>query len=248
MSDDSEEDNDSRDQGPAFECLAFAAGLKECVMLGWGDGRTERDGQVSQIWLDEVWGKVEKTFSLPGLAEDPDFKAVLDFMEGCKVHKMGTISSESAVQAGHKILYREPVSPALRLVLGVTVEEPVVVDETVLAYILDYPTPIPPYDDFNTRDHSTHSVSFLYRISTTGSWCGTEYFGARRPEIINKGIKHFIRYDNRLRGVVKIRLEIDEHDTFEGKGPKVEDVGKQSKVHHRQLIKLSNRMTSAKQE
>lgn len=220
------------DQGCAFECLAFAAGLKECLLLGWGDGRTKKDREVAAVWLQDVWEEVLKVFKLPGMELDGDTRAVADFMEGCRTHQLGKIETESAIQEGHTVLYHEPASPALKTILDTPADSArsVHVDEAAFALILDYPAPMPPFRYFETTIPRLHRMSVTYHISATGPWCGTQYFTHRSDSILKtRIIPHYMRYAKKLHKVVVIGLSVDgANPTCALEPRRLEDVGEQS--------------------
>ena len=211
-------------QGVAFEVVCFAAGLKETILIGWGDGTDEQgDGLVARTWLKQVWEKsrVDMTSrKLDRLDPDADWVALQGWMDAVQVHKLGNVQGETAVFTGHFLLHLLPASPALIDVLAIASEqavrgnepsEPTVLNESVWAYLLDYPAPMPLnryfYDD-GLRAENIIQVNIDQNYAD-GSLCGTEYFCSNTASDLQRARWHFLRYSERLQRVVDISLRFN---------------------------------------
>ncbi|KAG7561875.1 hypothetical protein FFLO_02692 [Filobasidium floriforme] len=216
---------EARTQGIGFEVLCLAAELKECVLVGWGDGRdADGDGKVAKAWLEEVWGKVETDLqdlaSGDAVESRTDIDAAIDWIQGVKIHKIGEVETDSAVFIGHYLLYHPPVSPALQDVLDIPAQRtekahsaastvlPLITEETIWGYILDYPTTMPANENFldnNLRRQNVVQVNY-HQVFRDGPLMGTEYFCSPLPSDLRKVKGHFERYRQRLEGVVDLSL------------------------------------------
>jgi hypothetical protein len=219
---------EARTQGIGFEVLCLAAELKECVLIGWGDGRDEEgDGKVAKAWLEEVWGKVETDLqdlaSGDAIESRPDIEAAIDWIQGVKIHKIGEVETDSAVFTGHYLLYHPPVSPALQDVLDIPAQRtdkaysaastvlPLITEETIWGYILDYPTTMPVNENFLDDDLCRQNVVQVnyHQVFRDGPLMGTEYFCSPSQSDLRKVKGHFEGYRQRLEGVVDLSLLLD---------------------------------------
>jgi len=216
--------SEANTQGVAFEVVCFAAGLKETVLIGWGDGTDEEgDGLVARTWLKQVWEKTCADVTSRRLDQqerDADFAVLEGWMDAVKIHKLGDVQGETAVFTGHFLLHLLPASPALADVLSIESEreargnessESTTFAESVWAYLLDYPAPMPPnryfYDD-TLRAEKVVQVNIDQNFAD-GSLCGTEYFSANTAFELRRARWHFQRYSERLSGVVNISLRFN---------------------------------------
>jgi hypothetical protein len=217
---------EARTQGIGFEILCLAAELKECVLIGWGDGRDEEggDGKVAKAWLKEVWGKVETDLqdlaSRDAVESRTDIDAAIDWIQGVKIHRIGEVETDSAVFTGHYLLYHPPVSPALQDVLYIPAQRtdkadgatsmalPLITEETIWGYILDYPTTMPANENFLADDLRKQNVVQVnyHQVFRDGPLMGTEYFCSPSQSDSRKVRNHFERYRHRLEGVVDLAL------------------------------------------
>jgi hypothetical protein len=187
------------DQCVAFEVLAFLAGLKKCVIIGWGDGRdTEAGGKVANEWVKEVWDTSrERLRRSPRKPMDEVVRTLLEFMDGCVTHVLGNVQGESAVFAGHVMIYHPPAAAALKPIVNVPSYDPSVdvseacvqFDESVWAHILDYPTVLPSRGAVETT--CTMTLGIVYSRSTS---LGTQYSAKHSAEAINASREHWKKY------------------------------------------------------
>lgn len=211
---------DAKTQGVGFEVLCLAADLKECVLLGWGDGRDEQgDGNVAVAWLELVWEKVKA--DLTDLLKESsearvDVEIALDWMRGVQIHKIGQVEGESAVFTGHYLLYHPPASPALQDLLVVPTRMadhgsrllPVITSENIWAYVLDYPTTMPANENFlddRLRRQNVVQVN-IHQMFQDGPVVGTEYFASPSASDMRKIKAHYSRYRSKLKGVAHLAL------------------------------------------
>jgi hypothetical protein len=218
----------ARTQGIGFEVLCLAAELKECVLIGWGDGRDAGgDGKVAKAWLEEVWGKVETELqdlaSGDAVESRTDIDAAINWIQGVKIHKIGEVETDSAVFTGHYLLHHPPVSPALQDVLDIPAQRtdkahsaastvlPLITEETVWGYVLDYPTTMPANENFLDDDLRRQNVVQVnyHQVFRDGPLMGTEYFCSPSQSDSRKVKGHFERYKQRLEGVVELSLLLD---------------------------------------
>lgn len=81
-------------QSLRFEVVAFAAGLKSAVLIGWGDGSNPMHAKAASRWSDIVWkegvmgdfgGELGERMAL----RDSAVKELRAFLEGCKFMIVG---------------------------------------------------------------------------------------------------------------------------------------------------------------
>jgi hypothetical protein len=216
--------SEAKTQGVGFEVVCFAAGLKETVLIGWGDGTDEQgDGLVARAWLQQVWDKSRADMTSRTLDQpepDADQVALQGWMDAVQIHKLGNVQGETAVFTGHFLLHLLPTSPALTDVLLIASEQaargsepskPTILDESVWAHLLDYPAPMPLnrffYDD-ELRAENVVQVN-IDQDFADGSLCGTEYFCSNTASDLRRARWHFERYSERLKRVVDISIRFN---------------------------------------
>jgi hypothetical protein len=210
-------------QGVSFEILCLAAGLKESVIVGWGDGTDEQGhGKVAVTWLKRVWEETRAVLEAQiGNSErsGQDAGSLQRWMDGIRVQKLGSVSGGTAVFTGHYLLYHPPASPALSDILSISLvcqgdeslSEPVELDDSIWAYVLDYPTIMPPdeyFHDDKLRREKVGQVN-IYQEFTDGPLMGTEYFCSTSLSDVQSVRAHFQRYQQRLRNVLDLSLHLN---------------------------------------
>lgn len=188
------------DHSIAFEVLAFLAGLKKCVVIGWGDGRTE-EGKVGKSWVEDVWeGAKRRLRKANGL--DEDVVGLLRFMDGCVPHRLGNVAGKEAIFTGHIALFHPPAGAALKTILNAgTFNEELVneatinFDESLWAHVLNYPTVMPDKDSLDKGLHQMITLGVVYRETIT---MGTQYLALTTPSDENLCRAHWRRYRERL--------------------------------------------------
>jgi hypothetical protein len=197
----------------AFEVVAFIAGLKKCVVIGWGDGTSE-EKRVGEEWLKDVWegalSRLRRARSVDGDVDvdgdgDADMISLLEFMDGCVIHRLGNVGAGTAVFEGYTAIYYPPSGPALKRILDVgafPIEAQLKIDddteqfdESLWAHVFDYPTVMPEEDAFTQRIEQMVTLGIIWRDSIG---MGTQYYSLKTPSDEKLCRDHWRRYRDRL--------------------------------------------------
>lgn len=192
-------------------------------------------------------------FELRGLHnggnETQPYRTFAKFMRGCVISPIKVWGSSNTGHYKHKVLYHPPVTPALDLLLsGPALNgkgNGLVVEEQLLAYVLDYPFPLPiGFKVLKLGDPKL--LVAAYEFSSTGHYGGTGYRGHNTPENIDLAWAHFTRYQEALEGilVLRMRLRSDAYDRkvhFVGENKQMLDISGESERYHERLLQLAGR-------
>lgn len=83
-------------QSLRFEVVAFAAGLKSGVLIGWGDGTNARDARAAARWKETVWqdgvlGDFCGPYGSAIAQREPVVRELRAFLEKCDVALIGPV-------------------------------------------------------------------------------------------------------------------------------------------------------------